>query len=397
VTVESVGAILVAAGASTRAGGGVPKQFAVLGLRPMFLHALDALLPFADEIVVVAPSGDLETARRLIRADAVAAGARTTVVEGGKRRQDSVACGLRALPTEVDIVLVHDAARPYADAALVRRVLEAARLHGAAVPCVPIKDTVKRIEEELIAVTLDRTLLALAQTPQGFRRAILEEAYAGLDGLDVTDDAQAVELAGGAVAVVAGDPGNIKVTSTRELETARSLGARSLGLEPVARAGTGSDWHRLVEGRRLVLAGVEIPFPLGLDGWSDADVASHALADAILGAVAERDIGHHFPPGDPAYRDASSLELLAEVVGIARRRGFVISNVDVTIVAEAPRLGPHVPAMREALAGALGVGVGAVSVKATTTEGTGEEGAGRAISAHAIAVVAATDGGERSG
>jgi 2-C-methyl-D-erythritol 2,4-cyclodiphosphate synthase len=209
--------------------------------------------------------------------------------------------------------------------------------------------------------------------------------------MDVTDDVQCVEISGGRVAVVEGEPGNLKLTTPFDLELAELRAGSGAGLRAGARAGTGCDWHRLVGGRRLVLCGVEIPFDRGLDGWSDADVATHAVMDALLGAVGERDIGHHFPPGDPRYRGASSIELLRSVAEIVSSHGYFPSSIDVTIVAEAPHLSPHIDAMIGRLASALGIGPGRVSVKATTTEGTGSEGKGEAISATAVAVVAARE------
>jgi 2-C-methyl-D-erythritol 2,4-cyclodiphosphate synthase len=296
--------------------------------------------------------------------------------------------GLEALSNDVEIVLVHDAARPFASTALAQSVIEAAVERGAAVPVVPVPDTTKKVARGVVTETLDRAELRLAQTPQGFRRDILEDAYRVLSGADVTDDATAVELAGHAVAAVQGEPGNFKVTMPVDLELASLIANCRRGFGPGYRAGTGSDTHRLVEGRDLVLCGVTIPCERGLDGHSDADVATHALCDALLGAVAEGDIGVHFPPGDPAYKDISSLVLLDRVADLVRSKGCRIVNVDLTIVAEAPRLQPHMQAMRRTLADRLGLDLSAVSIKATTTEGVGPEGEGRAISSSAVAVVA---------
>jgi 2-C-methyl-D-erythritol 4-phosphate cytidylyltransferase/2-C-methyl-D-erythritol 2,4-cyclodiphosphate synthase len=382
-----VGAILVAAGGSTRMGVGTPKQFQLLGTSPMFVLALGSLVSCADEIVVVAPADAVETARGLLRDSGVCGEKPVRVVAGGARRQDSVASGLAALSPDVEIVLIHDAARPFASETLARRVLAAVGASGAAIPVVPVPDTVKRVQDDEVVATLDRSVLGLVQTPQGFRRQVLADAIAALGDVEVTDDAQVVELAGGHVAVVAGEPGNVKITTAEDLDAARLQLASGAGLDAQARVGIGCDWHRLVPGRRLVLCGVEIPFEKGLDGHSDADVATHAVCDALLGAVAAGDIGHHFPPGDPKYQDISSLVLLERVVGIVRERGFAVRSIDVTIVAEKPKLAPHVSAMRERLARVLGVPVDAVSVKATTTEGTGPEGEGRAMSARAVGVV----------
>jgi len=393
-TAEGVGAVLVAAGSSTRTGAAVPKQFQRLGLAPMFVRSLRAVLGVSAEAVVVAPADYVSTAERLLREAGwdgdLLDGKRVAVVPGGDRRQDSVERGLAALSQAAEVVLVHDAARPFASDELVARVLVAARDSGAAVPVAPVPDTVKRVEDGAVVATLDRSVLGLAQTPQGFSRSVLREAYIALGGAAITDDAAAVEAAGGTVSVVEGEPGNVKVTTALDLELAAARANAELGLDAAARVGTGSDTHRLVEGRRLILGGVEIPFEKGLEGYSDADVATHAIMDALLGAVAAGDIGQHFPPGDPAYKDVSSLFLLERVAAIVRERGHAIRSVDVTITAEAPRIAPHVSAMRRALAAAAGIGSDAISVKATTTEGTGPEGEGLAISARAIAVVSGT-------
>jgi len=399
--VAGVGTVLVAAGSSERIGAIFPKQFLPLGPDPMFFLALESVLPHSNEVAVVTQPDFVGTARAILRSagatsdpdssDAEAAllfrGVRILAVTGGERRQDSVTNGLAALSAEVDIVLVHDAARPFASPDLVERVIAAAREHGAAVPTIPVPDTVKRIEGDTVAETVERSALGLAQTPQGFRREVLEAAYEALGGADVTDDASAVELAGGRVAIVEGEPGNFKVTTPTDLQLASVVANCRRGLGPGYRAGTGTDTHRLVAGRDLVLCGVRIPFEKGLAGHSDADVATHAVCDALLGAVAAGDIGHHFPPDDPKYEGISSMTLLERVVEVVRERRCRVVNVDVTVVAERPRLAPHIPAMRRALAEVLGVDVEAVSVKATTTEGAGPEGEGLTMSSTAVAVV----------
>lgn len=391
-TMARVGAVVVAAGSSSRTGGSVPKQFTLLGSVPMFVAAMRSVAELASEIVVVAPPDAVAEAEGLLRGagweiGGRSEGVRVTVVPGGDRRQDSVEKGLGELSAGIDVVLIHDAARPFASPALAARVAEAAERHGAALPVVPVSDTVKRVEDGLVVATLDRNVLALAQTPQGFRRDVIESAYDALGGAPVTDDAQAAELAGHSVAVVPGDPSNVKVTAPADLEAARARAEGAPQALAGERVGTGTDFHRLRAGRKLILCGVEIPFDRGLDGWSDADVATHAVMDALLGAVAEGDIGVHFPPGDPEFEGASSIALLERVVDKVRSRGYAVANVDVTVVAQAPRLAPYVARMRRTLAAALGIDVKDVSVKATTTEGVGPEGAGRAISAHAVAAV----------
>lgn len=384
------GAVLVAAGSSTRIGGSTPKQFQLLGIRPLFIVSMDPLLELVDEIAVVIPPLHRGTAAGQLRAAGLLPGSGAPairIVDGGERRQDSVLAGLAALSPEIDLVLIHDAARPFATRELAECVLTAAAEIGAAVPAVPVPDTVKREEGGEVVATLDRSVLRLAQTPQGFRRAVIVDAYAALGERDVTDDAGVVELAGGRVAVVAGLPGNMKITCADDLESARMRGGAETGLG-AARVGFGSDWHELVTGRRLVLGGVAVPFEKGLRGHSDADVLTHAVSDALLGAAAAGDIGVHFPPDDPAFKDASSIALLERVVEVLRGSGLVPTHVDAVVVAEAPKLAPHILEMRERLARAIGLRLDAVSVKATTTEGLGPEGEGRAISATAVAVVA---------
>lgn len=388
----AVGTILVAAGSSERIGAIFPKQFLPLGPDPMFFLALESVLPQSDEVAIVTLPDFVGTVKTILRAagadgDLTFRGTRIIPVVGGERRQDSVERGLEALSPDIDIVLVHDAARPFASPDLTERVVRAAREHGAVVPVIAVPDTVKRVSGETVSETLVRSTLGLAQTPQGFRRDVIETAYRELKGADVTDDARAVELSGHPVTVVPGEPGNFKVTTPVDLQLASVVANCRRGLGPGYRAGTGSDTHRLVEGRDLVLCGVKIPFGKGLEGHSDADVATHAVCDALLGAVAAGDIGVHFPPGDPAYKDISSMLLLEEVVGIVRDKGCRVVNVDVTVVAEAPRLSKHALQMRSTLADALDLDVEAVSVKATTTEGMGPEGEGLAISSSAVAVV----------
>jgi 2-C-methyl-D-erythritol 4-phosphate cytidylyltransferase/2-C-methyl-D-erythritol 2,4-cyclodiphosphate synthase len=358
----------------------------------MFCLALESVLPVSDEVVIVTLPDFVGTVRTILRnagasPDLVYRDTQIRAVNGGERRQDSVLRGLSALSDDVDVVLIHDAARPFASAELAASVVEAAREHGAAVPVIPVLDTVKRVAEGSVSQTLDRSELGMAQTPQGFRRDVIEQAYRSLAGADVTDDAAAVELAGHSVAAVPGEPGNFKITTPVDLELASLIANCRRGLGPGYRAGMGSDTHRLVEGRKLVLCGVTVPFERGLDGHSDADVATHALCDALLGAVAEGDIGVHFPPGDPAWKGVSSMVLLDRVADLVRARGCTVVNVDLTITAEAPRLQPHIDEMRRSLAERLGLQLDAVSIKATTTEGTGPEGEGRAISSSAVAVV----------
>jgi 2-C-methyl-D-erythritol 4-phosphate cytidylyltransferase/2-C-methyl-D-erythritol 2,4-cyclodiphosphate synthase len=286
---------------------------------------------------------------------------------------------------DVDLVLVHDAARPFVSPALIDRVIDSARDAGAAVPALPARDTVKHVDPAagLVRATLRRDEIWLAQTPQGFRRDLLAEAVAlGADAAEATDEATLVERAGHRVSVVEGEASNVKITTPEDLAAAR----RVLGAVP--RVGSGYDLHVLAAGRPLVLAGVIIPAERGPVGHSDADVVCHSLADAIFGACAAGDIGRHFPDSDPRWKDAPGLDLLGRGVAIARARGWIVASADVTVVLERPKLAPFIDAIREALAGALGTGVDRVSVKAKTNEGVDAVGRGEAIAAHAVVVLA---------
>lgn len=385
-----VGAIIVAAGRGDRMGAGVPKQLLDLGGRTMLRHSVAAFdaHPAVAELVVVLPADLVPAGREVV-------GPTTrpcAVVAGGERRQDSVARGVAALGEAIDIVLVHDAARPFVDGALIARVLAGVAETGAAVPGVAVRDTVKAVDagRRRVTATVPRVDLRLAQTPQGFRRTLLEAAIAaGASGVEATDEAMLAERAGHVVTVVEGDERNVKITTPADLADAR---ARIAG---AARVGTGYDLHRLVSGRPLVLAGVVVPFDKGPDGHSDGDVVCHALVDAILGAAGAGDIGQHFPNTDPAWKDAPGLDLLARAMAVAQARGLAVSNADVTVVLERPKLAPHTAAIRERLAAALGVDVERVSVKGKTNEGVDAVGRGEALAAHAVAVLVPAAGGER--
>jgi 2-C-methyl-D-erythritol 4-phosphate cytidylyltransferase/2-C-methyl-D-erythritol 2,4-cyclodiphosphate synthase len=300
-------------------------------------------------------------------------------VAGGAERQDSVAAALAALgPGFAGTVLVHDGARPFASPQLFARVAAAAEEPGwdGAAAALAVRDTLHRPDGGVV----DRTGLWAAQTPQAFPAEVLRRALAA--GVRATDEAALVTACGGRVRFVPGEPGNLKVTYPEDLALAERLCAAEDG---GLRVGYGWDVHRLVPGRALVLGGVAIPSERGLLGHSDADVLCHAVMDACLGAAALGDIGTHFPPDDPRFAGADSLQLLRRVAALVAEAGWAVGNVDATVIAEAPRLAPHVPAMRAALAGALGVAPATVSVKATTAEGLGALGAGEGIAAHATA------------
>jgi 2-C-methyl-D-erythritol 4-phosphate cytidylyltransferase/2-C-methyl-D-erythritol 2,4-cyclodiphosphate synthase len=386
----SVGAIIVAAGRGDRMGAAAPKQLLDLGGRSMLQRSVavfDAHAAIA-QLVVVLPGDVVATGAELVGPTSRAC----AFVAGGARRQDSVASGVAALSPDIDVVLVHDAARPFADAALIDRVIAGTVRVGAAVPAVAVRDTVKRADPDtgLVAETVAREALWLAQTPQGFRRDVLDAAMAlGATGVVGTDEAMLAERAGHAVALVQGDDQNVKITTPHDLAAARAR------YQTPSRVGTGYDLHRLVAGRPLVLAGVVVPFDRGPDGHSDGDVVCHALIDAMCGAAGSGDIGRHFPNNDPAWKDAAGLDLLARAAGIVRQAGWTVTNADVTVILERPKLAPHVDEIRSRIAGVLGLPASAVSIKGKTNEGVDAVGRGEAIAAHAIAVVTPVSGDAR--
>lgn len=385
-----VTAIIAAGGSGRRAGGAVPKQLRSIGGRTLLEHAL---APFdrsarVGEIVVVLPA-------ELAADPPSGLGAIETplhVVAGGARRQDSVAAGLDAVPDGTAVVLVHDAARPFCTPALISRTIDAAAEAGAAVPAVRATDTVKKSGgaggPPMVDETLPRERIYLAQTPQGFRIGVLRDAVRlGRSGIEATDEALLAERAGHPVRLVEGDPENVKITTPTDLERAAGRLVRAGGPSGAARVGIGYDSHRTAAGRPLVLGGVHVPHDRGLAGHSDADAVCHAVTDAILGGAAAGDIGRHFPNTDPAWKDASSLDLLRTAAAVVREHGFAVGNVDVVVVAERPKLAPYAAAMGERVAAALGIDAAAVSIKAKTAEGLDAVGRGEAIAAHAVAML----------
>ena len=380
-----VSAIIAAGGAGRRLGAGKPKQLLDIGGGSMLHHSLQAFLrhPRISEIVLVKPAGPLSLFVNLEGLDP----SRVQVmraVDGGERRQDSVAKGFDAVSADADVVLIHDAARPFVSAALIDQTIDAAASHGAAIAALQSKDTVKRVEAGVIVDTIPREQVYLAQTPQGFRRDVLAAAVAmGRSGVDATDEAALAERAGYRVHVVDGDPANVKITTQDDLVVAR---ARA-GTPATARAGTGYDLHRLVEGRPLVVGGVTIPFDKGPLGHSDGDVACHAATDAILGAACLGDIGRHFPDTDPRWKGADSIALLGEAARMVREAGYEVSNLDLTVILERPKIKDAIDSMRTRLAGALGIDRDCVSVKGKTNEGVDAVGRGEAVAAHAVALL----------
>jgi 2-C-methyl-D-erythritol 4-phosphate cytidylyltransferase / 2-C-methyl-D-erythritol 2,4-cyclodiphosphate synthase len=376
-----VAAILAAGGLGTRVGGELPKQFRDLGDgSSMVDRSLRVLLECAliDEVVVALPPG------RPFHSHHVGPAKPIRAVVGGARRQDSVASALAHVSDSVDLIVIHDAARPFASVDLFERTIRAAHEHGAAIAAVPVIDTVKQVsggpDAKVIRATLPRETIYLAQTPQAFRRNVLTRAMAASADIAATDEAMLVERAGLPVHIVEGDAQNIKVTTASDLARAHSRIATT-------RIGTGYDLHRLVAGRPLILAGVHIPFDRGLAGHSDADIVCHAVTDAALGAAAAGDIGRLFPDTDAAWKDADSLKLLRSAMDVVRGAGYSVVNVDVTVIAERPKLLPYLEAMRANLAAALGIDASAVSIKGKTNERVGEIGRGEAMACHAVALL----------
>jgi 2-C-methyl-D-erythritol 4-phosphate cytidylyltransferase/2-C-methyl-D-erythritol 2,4-cyclodiphosphate synthase len=373
-----IAAILVAAGTGSRFGGPVPKQFMQLAGKPVIRHAAEALL--APDLILQ-PVGDAA----LIE-ESLAGLPHLPVIPGGAARQNSVRAGLEALaPHAPDLVLVHDAARPLIPPGTVEAVLAALTTHEGAIPASPVTDTLKRGEAGLIAATVPRENLFRAQTPQGFRFPTLLRLHREAENaaITATDDAALLEQAGLQVALTPGAEQNIKLTTPEDFPRLAHL----LGARVTPRIGTGFDVHAMEAGRPMILCGVTIPFELGLAGHSDADVGIHALCDAIYGALAEGDIGRHFPPSEATWKDADSARFLVHAAGRMRARGGRLGNADITIICERPKITPHAPAMRQRLAELLDVPIGLISVKATTTERLGFTGRGEGIAAQASVIV----------
>ncbi|HEX2136711.1 MAG TPA: bifunctional 2-C-methyl-D-erythritol 4-phosphate cytidylyltransferase/2-C-methyl-D-erythritol 2,4-cyclodiphosphate synthase [Microvirga sp.] len=388
----SVAVIIVAAGRGARAGEGLPKQYRAVAGEPVLARAMRPFLahPAVDAVLPVIHPADRSLYERA-SAPLHAAGPRLlAAVPGGSSRQASVLNGLEALgPRSPEIVLIHDAARPFVAPDLIGRAIEAGRRAGAAVPGVPVTDTIKLVDEnDRVVATPDRARLRAVQTPQAFHYASLLRAHrqaaeAALDGF--TDDAALAEWAKLSVEVFEGDSGNVKLTHPADFEAAeRRLGG---GRTYRTRFATGFDVHAFAEGDHVWLGGVRVPHTRGVLAHSDGDVILHALTDALLGAIAEGDIGVHFPPSDPRWRGASSDRFLAHAAGRVRERGGVIDHLDVTLLCEAPKIGPHRDAIRARIAEIAGIAPDQVSVKATTTEKLGFTGRGEGLAAQAAATV----------
>jgi 2-C-methyl-D-erythritol 4-phosphate cytidylyltransferase / 2-C-methyl-D-erythritol 2,4-cyclodiphosphate synthase len=389
-----VSAIIAAAGRGTRLGASGPKQLLVLGSRTILQHSFDVIDGHdgIHEIVIAlprdlaaSPPPFLISSRKPVR-----------IVDGGARRQDSVANAFAQISDSAELIVIHDAARPFASPDLFSRVIDAAAKGGAAIAALQASDTVKEATAapgvRLVARTIARESVYLAQTPQAFTRSVFEAAMKrGRQGVStVTDEASLAEQAGHTVSLVDGESTNIKITTEQDLKVSKALmgiGDLGSGIRSAPRVGTGYDLHRLEPGKPLIIGGVQIPHEAGLAGHSDADVLCHAVTDAILGAAGQGDIGQHFPDTDPKWKGADSIEMLAGAVGIVRRAGFAVANVDAVVIAERPKLLPHIPAMRLNLAHAIGIDASLVSVKGKTNEKIDGLGRNEAIAVHAVALL----------
>lgn len=429
--------IIPAAGSGKRMGGDIPKQYGNLGGMSILARTVKAFdgEKEIDDIIIVTNEAYLDRCREELSQLRLMEKVRA-ILPGGKERQDSIYQAIRCLSEEVDIVLVHDGVRPFVTGELIRRTIETAKEYGAAVAAVPVKDTIKTVEDDFLTKTLDRSQLYSVQTPQGFRRELLTRAYEeAIQNRDYgTDDAFLVERIGGKSHIVLGDYYNIKITTTEDMvfgeailkltdegscqceeqpkqvhelplngETMKDGKTMTNGenmtdgetmtkethahFEEEVRTGSGYDVHKLVPGRKLILGGVEIPYEKGLLGHSDADVLLHAIMDGLLGAAALGDIGRHFPDKDESYRDISSLLLLKKVGELLSEKGFYPVNIDATIIAERPKIAPYVGQMIDMISETLPIEKSRVNIKGTTTEGLGFCGRGEGIAAQAAVLI----------
>ena len=379
---SSICALVVAAGRGSRFGGSLPKQYSPLGGATILRHAVAA---FATHPSIVNVAVAIRPEDRPLFDKAVDGLQVVSPVAGGVARQDSVRLGLEALTAyRPQHVLIHDGARPFPDRRLIDRVIECLDKAAAVIPCLPLRDTIKRAESGTIRETLDRSGLWRAQTPQGFHFDAILAAHRAAIGRELTDDAAVAEAAGLAPVIVAGSEDNLKVTTPDDLAAAKRLLAARQG---DVRVGHGLDVHPFAPGDHLWICGVRIPHGMSLAGHSDADVGLHALTDAVLGAIGAGDIGMHFPPSDPRWSGAASDQFLAHAVDLVQARGGTVAAVDVTVVCERPKITRHRAEMVERVAGILGIAVDRVSVKATTTEKLGFTGRAEGIAAQAVATV----------
>jgi 2-C-methyl-D-erythritol 4-phosphate cytidylyltransferase / 2-C-methyl-D-erythritol 2,4-cyclodiphosphate synthase len=390
--VDKTAVLIVAAGRGSRAGGpsGLPKQFEPIGGEPVLRHTVRQFCSRSDiatVMVVIHPDDEQLYAQATVGLNLA------PPVHGGATRQASVLRGLEALTAyQPSRVLIHDAARPFVSATVIRDVLAALKTHQAALAAEPVADTLKRADANAVVVgTVERANLWRAQTPQGFDFATILEAHRRAStnaSLTFTDDATVAEWAGIQVLLVAGSANNTKITTRDDLNRANHMLQPHAAPPLLSRSGLGFDIHPFTAGDHVWLGGIKIPHTHKLDGHSDADVVLHALTDALLGTIGDGDIGQHFPPSDPQWKGAASILFLKDAVRRVHARGGIIVNVDITVLAEAPKIGPHRPAMQALLADALGVTITDVGIKATTMELLGAIGRREGIAAMAVASVA---------
>ena len=373
--------LVVAAGRGRRFGGDMPKQYLDLNGRPVLRHSLAAFAshPGIRWVRTVIHPDDRELYDQAAQGLGI-----LDPVHGGETRQDSVRLGLESLSSLApDVVLIHDGARPMIDAGTIGRVIAALADHSGAIPAVAVADTLKRGQDGIITGTVDRANLWRAQTPQGFRYPEILEAHQRVKGQELTDDAAVLEASGGHVALVQGTETNIKITTFADLARVSSAQTGPGDF----RTGNGFDVHAFESGDGVWLCGVRIPHTAALKGHSDADVAMHAVTDALLGAISAGDIGHHFPPSESKWKGADSSLFLAHAVNLIKGLGGRVVNIDVTVICEMPKVGPHRPAMRARMAEIMGIDEGRISIKATTTEELGFTGRREGIAAQATATV----------
>ncbi len=385
----SVAAVIVAGGSGLRAGGERPKQYQMIGGKPVIRWTLEAFLrhPAISHIQVVIGDG-----HDALFADAASGLNVPQPVQGGKSRQDSCRLGIEACTAvSPDRVLIHDAARPFVSHSVISNVIAELDHCDAVVPGLPVADTMKYAPDGFIQRTVDRGSMWFVQTPQAFnfQKILAAHRLAFREGKDgFTDDAAVAEYAGLQVRIAAGEQANKKLTTSHDVSLAnKELAARQFVERPDVRTGQGIDFHVFEEGDGVILGGVKIPHQQKLKGHSDADVALHALTDALLGAMGEPDIGQHFPPGDPQWKDAPSATFLSRVMELLVLRKGIIANVDITILAESPRIGPHIAAMKSVLAPLLQISPDRIAIKATTTEQMGAIGRKEGIAAFATATI----------
>lgn len=389
--VSRAGVVIVAAGSSKRMGG-IDKVFAPLGGKPLLAWSVDTCqqCDLVQQVIIVLSQNNLKEGQKLMRERGWS---KSAICPGGMRRQDSVREGLRRVKG-CEWVVIHDGARPFLTMDLIRRGLEAASETGSAAAAVPVKDTVKLAGDGgLVTQTIQRDKLWAVQTPQIFGFDIIDRAYGEL-ATEVTDDATAVERSGCKVKLYVGAYTNLKVTTPEDMVVAEAIAREAPFEEQLSgamekggiRVGIGYDSHPLVPGRKLILAGVDIPYDKGLLGWSDADVVVHAIIDALCGVADLGDIGTQFPPGKPEYKDVSSLILLAKIAGLLRAKGFRVTGIDTIIMAQHPELSPFIPEMRDRVSRAMGIDSAQVTIKSTTTNGLGFIGRGEGIAAQSVAL-----------